>query len=102
VTKNDLFLSDKIKLTVPNIAENGAIVPVIVEADLEGVESISLLAVRNPHPLTCSYVIPGGTLPYVSTRIKMQRTADVIAVVKSEGKLYSASKRVRVAIGGCN
>jgi sulfur-oxidizing protein SoxY len=98
----DLIPSDQIKFAVPNIAENGAIIPVTVEADLEGVESIALFAARNPHPLTSSYVIPAGTLPYVSTRIKMQETADVIAVVKANGKCYSVAKRVKVAVGGCN
>jgi sulfur-oxidizing protein SoxY len=99
---NDSIPSDKIKLAIPKTAENGAIVPLTVYADLHGVESISLLAAKNPHALTSSYIIPQGTLPYVSTRIKMQKTADVIAVVKANGKLYSASTRVKVAKGGCS
>jgi sulfur-oxidizing protein SoxY len=101
VTLNDLKPSDKIKLTIPKVVENGAIVPVSVDAGLEGVESISLFAAKNPHALTSSYMIPAGTLPYVATRIKMQKTADVIVVVKANGKFYSTSKRVKVAVGGC-
>jgi sulfur-oxidizing protein SoxY len=99
---NNLAPSDKIKLAIPKTAENGAIVPLTVYADLDGVVSISLLAAKNPHALTSTYMIPKGTLPYVSTRIKMQKTAVVIAVVKANGKLYSASKRVKVAVGGCS
>lgn len=98
----DLTPSDKIKLEIPDMAENGAIVPVTVESNLEGVESITLLAAKNPHPLTSSYVIPAGTLAYVSTRIKLQETADVIAVIKANGETYSVAKRVKVAIGGCS
>jgi sulfur-oxidizing protein SoxY len=101
-TQADLVASDKIKLIVPDAAENGAIVPLTVAADLNGVEQIAILATDNPRPLTSSYAIPAGTLPYVSTRIKMRASADVLAVVKTSGKLYSTRKRVKVSVGGCN
>lgn len=93
--------SHRIRLSTPDTAENGAIVPVTVTTDLEGVESISLIATRNPHPLTSSYIIPSGTSAYVSTRIKMQETADIIAIVKADGRYYGRRKRVVVAAGGC-
>ncbi len=93
--------SDKIKLTTPAIAENGAVVPVAVSVDMDGVESISIFAAGNQSPLIASFKLGDTTLPDVSTRIKMAKTADVIALVKAGGKLYSAKKQVKVTIGGC-
>ncbi|MGH8501251.1 MAG: thiosulfate oxidation carrier protein SoxY [Gammaproteobacteria bacterium] len=101
-TQTDLVASGKIKLSIPDVAENGAIVPLTVAADLNGVEQIAILAADNPHPLTSSYAIPAGTLPYVSTRIKMGGSADVLAVVKTSGRLYSTRKHVKVSVGGCS
>lgn len=93
--------SDKIKIKVPDIAENGAVVPVSVEAELAGVESISILAEKNASPLTSSYNLGAGAEPFVATRIKLGKTSSVIAVVKASGKLYSTGKEVKVTIGGC-
>jgi sulfur-oxidizing protein SoxY len=97
----ELTPSSRIKLMLPRVAENGAIVPLTVRSELEGVESITLVALKNPRPLTSNYLIPKGTLAYVSTRIKMQESAEVWAVVKAKGMLYCASRRVKVAVGGC-
>ena len=93
--------SDAIKLKAPDIAENGAVVPVTVSSTLPDVESISIIATKNPSPLAASFQLSGMSEAYVSTRIKMGKTSDVIAVVKSDGKLYSATKEVKVTIGGC-
>jgi len=93
--------SGNIKIKAPDIAENGAVVPVSVTAELENVESIIILADKNATPLTASFDLGPGAEPYVSTRIKMGKTANVVAVVKAGGKLYSAKKEVKVTIGGC-
>lgn len=93
--------SDKIKIKVPDIAENGAVVPVSVEVEMDGVESISIIAEKNVSPLTSSYTLGAGTDPFVATRIKLGKTSSVIAVVKAGGKLYSTGKEVKVTIGGC-
>ncbi len=93
--------SDKIAIKAPDIAENGAVVPVSVKASLDGVESIAILAAKNANPLTSSFSLGANALPQVSTRIKMGKTSDVIAVVKAGGKVYSARKNVKVTIGGC-
>jgi len=93
--------SDKIKLDAPEIAENGAVVPVAVSSTLPDVTSISILVAENPNALIASYRIPGGTIPNVANRIKMAKTSNVIAVVEAGGKLYSASKEVKVTVGGC-
>lgn len=93
--------SDAVKLKAPDIAENGAVVPITVSSTLENVESITIYSAANPSPLTSSYQLSSLSIPYVSTRIKMSKTGDIIAVVKSDGKLYSATKEVKVTIGGC-
>jgi sulfur-oxidizing protein SoxY len=93
--------TDKITVTAPDIAENGAVVPVKVDAELSDVESIAIFAAGNNSPMTAQFVPGESALPYVSTRIKMGKTSDVIAVVEAEGKLYSAKKEVKVTIGGC-
>ena len=93
--------SDKIKLDAPEIAENGAVVPVAVSSTLPDVTSISILVADNPNALIASYRIPAGTIPNVANRIKMAKTSNVIAVVEAGGKLYSASKEVKVTVGGC-
>jgi sulfur-oxidizing protein SoxY len=93
--------SSQIEVKAPDIAENGAVVPVTVSSTLEQVQSISILADKNATPLIASFELPEGTEAYVSTRIKMAQTGDVIAVVKAGGKLYSARKNVKVTIGGC-
>jgi sulfur-oxidizing protein SoxY len=93
--------SDKVKLDAPEIAENGAVVPISVTTTLENVTSISFLVSGNPNALAASYAIPAGTVPAVANRLKMQQTSNVIAIVDAGGKLYSATKEVKVTVGGC-
>jgi sulfur-oxidizing protein SoxY len=93
--------SPDITIKAPDIAENGAVVPVSVVTKMKGVDSITLLVEKNATPLSAVFHLPKGTLPDVSTRVKMGKTGDVIAVVKANGKLFSARKGVKVTIGGC-
>jgi sulfur-oxidizing protein SoxY len=93
--------SDKVKLDAPEIAENGAVVPVSVTTTLDGVTSISFLVADNPSALAASYSIPPGTMPSVANRLKMAKTSNVTAIVEAGGKLYSATKEVKVTVGGC-
>lgn len=97
----DYSPSDAIKLKAPDIAENGAVVPVTVSSTMDNVSAISIVATSNPGPLTSTYMLSSSSVPFVSTRIRMAKTGDVIAVIKADGKLYSASKEVKVTIGGC-
>lgn len=97
----DHTASDKITLTAPDIAENGAVVPISVSTTLDGVESISVIVEQNPQPLAASFDLSPGSVADVSTRLKMGKTSNVVAVVKADGKLYSTSKEVKVTIGGC-
>src|SRR5665213_3279833 len=93
--------SDKVKLDAPEIAENGAVVPIAVSSTLADVTSISILVADNPNALAASYRIPAGTLASVANRIKMAKTTNVVALVEAGGKLYSATKEVKVTVGGC-
>ena len=93
--------SDKVKLDAPEIAENGAVVPVSVTTTLSDVTSISFLVSENPVVLVASYKIPAGTMPSVANRIKMAKTSNVIVVVEAGGKVYSTTKEVKVTVGGC-
>jgi sulfur-oxidizing protein SoxY len=94
-------LSDQVKLDAPEIAENGAVVPVSVSTTLADVTSISFLVGDNPNALAAFYRIPPGTMPNVANRLKMAKTSNVTAIVESGGKLYSATKEVKVTVGGC-
>jgi len=93
--------SDAVKVKAPDIAENGAVVPVTVETDVEGVKTISIIAAGNNTPLIASFDLGENAVPFVSTRIKMAKTADVVAVVQTADGLLSAAKPVKVTIGGC-
>lgn len=103
---NDIFggqaiESDQIMLKIPDIAENGAVVPVTVSTDLADVEAIGVVVEKNPTPLAALFELTPQSVPEVSVRIKMGESSPVRAVVKAGGKLYSASKEVKVTIGGC-
>src|ERR1700753_249698 len=93
--------SDKVKLDAPEIAENGAVVPISATTTLDNVTSIAFLVADNPNALAASYQIPPGTLPSVANRVKMAKTSNVTAIVEAGGKLYSATREVKVTVGGC-
>jgi sulfur-oxidizing protein SoxY len=93
--------SKDIVITAPDIAENGAVVPIAVSSKLPDTQQISILAEKNPFPLAATFDVSGGGEGYVSTRIKMGQTSDVWAVVKAGGKYYTARKEVKITVGGC-
>ena len=93
--------SKDITITSPDIAENGAVVPVAVTSKIPKTQEIYILVEKNPNPLTATFTIPDGTEPYVSTRTKMGESTNVYAVVKADGKLYSTFKETKVTLGGC-
>ncbi|PVV15657.1 MAG: thiosulfate oxidation carrier protein SoxY [gamma proteobacterium symbiont of Ctena orbiculata] len=97
----DIVMSDNINIEAPDIAANGAIVPVSVVAKLSAVEAIALLSEKNPRPLCAIFHPRAGIRPKMSVRIKMGQSGDVIAIVKSEGKLYMARRSIKVTAGGC-
>jgi len=90
-----------IKIKAPDIAENGAVVPITVSSKIAGATSMAVFAAENAVPLTSTYSLGKGTQPYVSTRIKMGKTSDIIAVIKAGDKIFTNKKNVKVTIGGC-
>jgi sulfur-oxidizing protein SoxY len=93
--------SADIFINAPEIAENGAVVPVGVRSSLANTEMLAVLVEKNPNTLAAVYEIPDGTEPDVNMRIKMGESCDVVAVVKAGGKFYTARKEIKVTAGGC-
>lgn len=101
VGANDAEQSDLITFKTPEIAENGAIVPISVSTTLPNVTSISIFVEKNPTPLTSQFEITEDMKPSVSVRIRMGETSPIMAVVTSNGKAYKKTNQVKVTIGGC-
>ena len=88
-------------VATPDIAENGAVVPIGITSTLPKTEAIAILIEKNPNILAANFDIPPGTDSAISTRVKMGQTSNVYALVKADGKYYVASKEVKVTLGGC-
>jgi sulfur-oxidizing protein SoxY len=93
--------SVEVRMEAPDIAENGAVVPITIESRLPRTTAIALLVLKNPNALSSDFTIPEGTDPYISTRVKMAETGNVIALVRADNRYYYASKEVKVTLGGC-
>ena len=94
--------STAIAIRAPDIAENGAVVPVDITSSVPGTKSISLFVDNNPFPYIGTFDVISGTEPYVHVRIKMGKSSDVrVIVAAADGKYYQAAKEVKVTIGGC-
>src|SRR5487761_2758638 len=92
--------SADIVMVAPEIAENGAVVPIGATSKIPGTESIAILIAKNPNPLAAVFEIPAGTEPGVMTRVKLAQTSDVYVLVKAHGKYYATKKQIKVTIGG--
>ena len=93
--------SRDIVITAPDIAENSALVPVEVTSRIPNTQSVSVIAEKNPFPLVATIELFNGSEPYAYVRIKMGQTSNVWAVVKADGKFYTAKKEVKITVGGC-
>jgi sulfur-oxidizing protein SoxY len=93
--------SSEIDFQSPEIAENGAVVPVNVTSRIAGTTEIAILVEMNPNPLAALFVFPEGTEPSVQTRVKVAQTCKLHAVVRANGKLYGTSRETKVTLGGC-
>ena len=95
------IVSDRIQIEAPDLAEDGTVVPVKIRAELTGVESISIIAEKNPVPLVACFKLSPDVIPSIATRIKLAGSSHMIALVEAQGKLYTRSKFVKVVQGGC-
>lgn len=93
--------SKDVQVTGPDIAENGAVVPVGVTSAIPGTTMMAILIEKNPNALAASFVLPAGTEANVQTRVKMGQTSNIYALVKAGDKFFLATKEIKVTLGGC-
>ena len=93
--------SNDVVIDAPEIAENGAVVPIEITSNVPGTTSIAVIADKNPFPLVAQFRFQDGALPFVKLNIKMGETSDVRAIAQANGKYFSATKNIKVTIGGC-
>lgn len=93
--------SNDIAFKAPDIAENGAVVPLEIESKIANTRSIAILVEKNPHVMTAQFAFPEGTEPYVSTRVKVAESSVIHAVVKTDAGAFYTTKLVKVTLGGC-
>ncbi len=97
-----LLESNDIIIQAPSTVENGAIVPITVKSSIENVNEIVILVEKNQQPLVGSYQIAGNVEAYVSTRIKMEKTSNVVALIQADDKTYIAKQNVIIVHSGCD
>lgn len=93
--------SGEVTLTAPEIAENGAVVPLSVGARAAGTDQIAILIEKNPSPLAAVYQIPAGTLPELQVRVKMAQTSSVYVLARAGGRFLYTAREIKVTLGGC-
>lgn len=93
--------SDQITIGVHAVVENGAVVPVKIKTDLPYIESIAIFVDKNPNPLIANFDLSPGCVGFISTRIKIQQSSNIIVTVKSDGKIFSTRTFIEVHEGGC-
>ena len=93
--------SQDVVLEAPQIAENGAVVPVEISSNLRGTTSLLVLIDKNPFPLVGKFDFTEGALPFVKLNVKMGETSDVRVIAEAGGKHYVATREIKVTIGGC-
>lgn len=92
---------DKITIVSPEIAENGAVVPVSVESSLPNVQMVAVMVEKNPAALAGMYALTPSSGGFVRLNVKMGQSSDVYALVKADNKFYVAKKEIKVTLGGC-
>ena len=94
--------SKDVNLTAPDIAENGAVVPIAASTSLPNVTQLVFMIEKNPTTLAGSFEFTDAVEPSVATRVKMAQTSNVIAVaLLADGRALFAKKEVKVTLGGC-
>lgn len=97
----DAKASNDIAIKAPDIAENGAVVPIEVESKIAGTRIIAVLVEKNPHVMSAEFTIPEGTEPFVGMRAKVAESSNIHVVVKTDNGTFTASRLVKVTLGGC-
>jgi sulfur-oxidizing protein SoxY len=93
--------STDLHIDAPQIAENGAVVPIEISSAIPGTNALIVVIEKNPFPLTARFDFKEGALPFVKLNVKMGESSDVRVLAEAGGKYYSATHEVKVTIGGC-
>jgi len=93
--------SKDVVIDAPQIAENGAVVPVEISSAIPGTTALIVVAEKNPFPLVARFDFKEGALPFVKVNLKMAETSDIRVIAEAGGKHYVATKEVKITIGGC-
>ena len=93
--------SKDILIEAPQIAENGAVVPIEISSNIPGTTSIAVVIEKNPFPLAGKFDFKENALPFVKLNVKMGETSDVRVVAVAGGKQFVATREIKVTIGGC-
>jgi sulfur-oxidizing protein SoxY len=93
--------SKDVLIEAPEIAENGAVVPVEISSNVRGTTALLVLIDHNPFPLVAKFDFMEGALPFVKLNVKMGETSEVRVIAEAGGKHYAATKEIKVTIGGC-
>jgi sulfur-oxidizing protein SoxY len=93
--------SKDITIEAPQIAENGAVVPIEVSSAIPGTSALIVVVDKNPFPLVARFDFKEGALPFVKVNLKLGETSDVRVLAEAGGKHFVATKEVKVTIGGC-
>jgi len=93
--------SKDIVIEAPQIAENGAVVPIEISSNIPGTTSIAVVIEKNPFPLAGKFDFKENALPFVKLNVKMGETSDVRVVAVAGGKQFVATREIKVTIGGC-
>ena len=93
--------SGDIAIEAPQIAENGAVVPIEISSRLPNTKSIALVIEKNPFPLAAMFDFADGAVPYVKVNVKLGESSFVRVFAQAGGRYYSAAKEIKVTIGGC-
>jgi sulfur-oxidizing protein SoxY len=93
--------SKEVVIEAPQIAENGAVVPIEITSNVPGTTSIAVLIDKNPSPLISKFDFMEGALPFVKLNVKVGESSDVRAIAQAGGRSYVATKEIKVTIGGC-
>jgi sulfur-oxidizing protein SoxY len=93
--------TNDLKVEVPQIAENGAVVPIEISSDIPGTTALIVVIDKNPFPLIARFDFKEGALPFVKVNVKMGETSDIRVLAEAAGKHYVTTREVKVTIGGC-
>ena len=93
--------TDLLKISLPQIVENGAAAPITISSNLDNIQRIYILVEKNPTPLAAEFTFSSELAVYITTRIKMAESSHVVIIAEQGNQLLSNQQWVNVVLGGC-